>query len=133
MSGFSLPDARRDCAAAAHVNRQARQDHDVSVPPVILELRTQGLSLTVIGGEMMARGYFPRRGTIWHKRQLLRVIQRGQEAANAVTVPLDEAMEPVTLPAREVTESVTVPALETAESVTVPGDVHRHDVQQPVT
>ena len=125
---FSCADARRGCAAAAHVNRQARRDHDAAVLPVILALRAQGLSLTEIGGELMARGYFPRRGTFWHKRQLLRVLQRGQEAANAGTVPLDEAMEPVTLPAREVTESGTVPALQTAESVTVPGDMHHHGV-----
>src|SRR5262249_46866847 len=46
---FSRADARRGCAAAAQVNRQARRDHDAAVLPVILALRAQGLSLTTIG------------------------------------------------------------------------------------
>ena len=59
--------------------------------PVILDLRTQGLSLTEIGGELMARGYPPRRGSYWHKRQLLRILQRNQAAnqnsANEIPPP----------------------------------------------
>ena len=70
MPGFSTENARRGCAVAAEVNRQARQQHDASVLPVILKLRAEGMSLTDIGHELMARGYSPRRGTYWHKRQL---------------------------------------------------------------
>jgi hypothetical protein len=91
MPGFSPTDARRGCAVDALVNRQARRDHDASILSVILELRAQGLSLTEIDCELMARGYPPRLGSYWHKRQLLRILQRSQAAnqnsANEIPPP----------------------------------------------
>jgi hypothetical protein len=144
MPGFSLSDARGGCAAAVLVNRQARQDHDAGILPVIHALRAQGLSLTEIGGELMTRGYPPRRGSYWHKKQLLRVLAKSkqrdgavspaaEEAIESVTIPTDGAFESATLPAEAANESVTIPVIETAESVTIPVDVHHHGVHQEVT
>jgi hypothetical protein len=157
MPRISSTDTRRGCAAAAQVNRQARKDHDAGILPLILALRAQGLSLTEIGGELMARGYPPRRGSYWHKKQLLRIVQRSQAAnqnsaneipppnadpaatisaegaIDAATIPLGGMAEPVTMPVNQIKEPVTTPTMETAESVTVPVDVHRHGVRQPVT
>jgi hypothetical protein len=128
-------------ALVRHCLRQARQDHDAGILPMFLKLRAQGLSLTEIGCELMARGYPPRRGSYWHKKQLLRILQRSQAAnqnsaheippANAdpaatipaegaidsATIPLDGMAEPVTMPVSQTTEPVMIPAMEMASSV----------------
>ena len=77
------------------------------------------MSLTEIGYELGCRGYTPRRGCFWHKRQLLRILQRGESAE--------------TLPESEAAESVTVPETETIESVALPAAVQVHGVQLAVT
>jgi hypothetical protein len=130
MPAISPADALRGCAVAAQVNRLARIEHDALVLPVIRALQKQDKSLTEIGHELYARGYAPRRGTYWHKRQLLRILQRDRKSE---TPHEGAASEAATNPVEEATEPVTVPEPETALAVTLPVEMHHHGAQRAVT
>jgi hypothetical protein len=66
-------------AAATH--RKARRRFDIGVAPLIVTLRAKyRLSLSELADELNLREIPSRRGGRWHPRQVLRVLQRAQEA-----------------------------------------------------
>jgi hypothetical protein len=77
MPAFPEGASQKGAAATAVTNREQCRQADAEVAPLIVELRSQGLSLRAITAELTARHIKTRPGwSIWHARLVARILQR---------------------------------------------------------
>jgi hypothetical protein len=93
MRAFPRGASQRGAAAAAVAHREECRKADSLIAPLILELRSQGLSLRAIAKELTRRGIKTRQeNRTWHARQVARILARAAgAAATPPTLPVGPA------------------------------------------